>query len=58
MLADSRRRVQAIKELKIFDEDMFFTDVVKPLLFELGIEWSEFRQRKPNRRSISTPSLP
>jgi len=58
MLADSRRRVQAIKELKIFDEDMFFTDVVKALLFELGIEWCEFRQRKPNRRSISAPSLP
>jgi acyl-[acyl-carrier-protein] desaturase len=58
MLADSHRRVQAIKELKIFDEDMFFTDVVKPLLFELGIEWSEFRERKPNRRAISTPSLP
>jgi acyl-[acyl-carrier-protein] desaturase len=58
MLADSRRRVQAIKELKIFDEDMFFTDVVKPLLFELNISWSEFRERKPNRRSISTPSLP
>jgi acyl-[acyl-carrier-protein] desaturase len=58
MLADSRRRVQAIKELKIFDEDMFFTDVVKPLLFELGIEWAEFRERKPNRRSISAPSLP
>ncbi len=58
MLADSRRRVQAIKALKIFDEDMFFMDVVKPLLFELGISWSEFRERKPNRRSISTPSLP
>lgn len=58
MLADSRRRVLAIKELKIFDEDMFFTDVVKQLLFELDIEWPEFRQRKPNRRSISTPSLP
>ncbi len=58
MLADSRRRVQAIAELKIFNEDMFFTDVVKALLFELGIEWSEFRERKPNRRSISAPSLP
>jgi acyl-[acyl-carrier-protein] desaturase len=58
MLADGRRRVQAIRELKIFDEDTFFTDVVKQLLFELGIEWSEFRERKPNRRSISSPSLP
>lgn len=58
MLADSRQRVQAIKELKIFDEDIFFTEVVKPLLDGLGITWSEFRQRKPNRRSVSTPALP
>ncbi|HTU21641.1 MAG TPA: acyl-ACP desaturase [Gemmataceae bacterium] len=58
MLANSRQRVQAIRELKIFDEDIFFLDVVKPILAELNIEWSEFRQRKPNRRSISTPSLP
>lgn len=58
MLANSRQRVQAIRELKIFDEDIFFTDVVKPLLAELDIPWSEFRQRKPNRRSISAPALP
>jgi len=58
MLANSRQRVQAIRELKIFDEDIFFTDVVRPLLAELNIEWREFRQRKPNSRSISTPSLP
>ncbi len=58
MLANSRQRVQAIRELKIFDEDVFFTEVVRPILDVLGIAWSEFRQRKPNRRSISTPSLP
>ena len=57
MLADSRNRVQAIRELKIFDEDIFFTDVVRPLLDVLGITWQEFRQRKPDRRSISTPTL-
>jgi hypothetical protein len=32
--------------------------VCKPLLDALDIEWSEFRQRKPERRSISTPALP
>lgn len=58
MLAHGRQRVQAIKELKIFDEDIFFSDVVKPLLEMLGIQWSEFRQRKPDRRAISTPTLP
>jgi acyl-[acyl-carrier-protein] desaturase len=58
MLANSRQRVQAIRELNIFDEDIFFRDVVRPLLEGLGIEWSEFRQRKPERRAISTPALP
>ncbi|HEY7307741.1 MAG TPA: acyl-ACP desaturase [Gemmataceae bacterium] len=58
MLANGRQRVQAIRELKIFDEDIFFSDVVKPLLEVLGIQWSEFRQRKPDRRAVSTPSLP
>ena len=58
MLANGRQRVQAIRELNIFDEDIFFRDVVRPLLEGLGIEWSEFRQRKPERRAISTPALP
>jgi len=58
MLANGRQRVQAIKELKIFDEDIFYRDVVRALLDVLGIPWSEFRQRKPERRAISTPSLP
>ena len=49
---------QAIKELKIFDEDVFFTDVVKQILFELNIEWQEFRHasriaaRFPLRRCL------
>jgi acyl-[acyl-carrier-protein] desaturase len=58
LLAHSQQRVQAIKELKIFDEDIFYRDVVRLLLEELGIEWSEFRQRKPDRRAISTPTQP
>jgi hypothetical protein len=58
MLVNGRQRVQAIRELHIFDEDIFFADVVRPLLEGLDIEWSEFRQRKPVRRAISTPALP
>jgi acyl-[acyl-carrier-protein] desaturase len=58
MLASGQQRIQAIKDLKIFDEDIFYRDVVRPLLEVLGIDWSEFRQRKPVRRSISAPSLP
>jgi acyl-[acyl-carrier-protein] desaturase len=58
MLANGSQRVQAIRELKIFGEDIFFSEVVKPVLEMLGIQWSEFRQRKPDRRAISTPALP
>jgi acyl-[acyl-carrier-protein] desaturase len=58
LLAQGRQRVQAIREMKIFDEDIFYRDVVRGLLEALGIEWSEFRQRKPDRRSVSTPTMP
>jgi acyl-[acyl-carrier-protein] desaturase len=54
MLADSRQRVAELKALHIFDEDIFFRDVLRPLLHGLGVEWSEFRQRNPQRKSWPT----
>lgn len=51
LLADGRQRAAAIKELHIFDEDIFYRDVVRPILAELGISWAEFRQRDPERKS-------
>jgi acyl-[acyl-carrier-protein] desaturase len=51
LLADSRQRAAAIKALNLFDEDIFFRDVVRPLLDKLGITWAEFRQRDPQRKS-------
>jgi hypothetical protein len=50
--------VATIKALGIFDADIFYRDVVRPLLDKLGISWAEFRQRKPDRRSVSAPALP
>src|SRR5262249_40285052 len=44
MLADSHQRVAAIRSLRIFDEDMFYREVVRPVLDLLGISWAEFRQ--------------
>jgi acyl-[acyl-carrier-protein] desaturase len=58
MLAQSEQRVARIKELNLFDGDIFYRDIVRPLLDKLGIPWAEFRQRKPDRRSISTPTAP
>jgi acyl-[acyl-carrier-protein] desaturase len=56
MLAGSRQRFTVIKELAIFNEDIFYRDVVRPLLDKLGIQWSELRQRRPDRKSFSRPS--
>jgi len=58
MLASSEQRVATIKALNIYDADIFYKDVLRPLLDKLGIAWSEFRQRKPERRAISAPALP
>jgi acyl-[acyl-carrier-protein] desaturase len=58
MLADGRKRMAEIKALNIFDMDIFYRDVFMPLLERLGITWAELRQRKPERRSISAPTLP
>jgi acyl-[acyl-carrier-protein] desaturase len=58
MLAGSQERVANIKALNIFDADIYYRDVVRPLLDKLGIPWAEFRQREPNRKAISTPTMP
>jgi acyl-[acyl-carrier-protein] desaturase len=56
LLADSRQRTAAIKELNIFDTDIFYRDVVRPILDELGVSWSEFRQRNPAHKSTPAPA--
>src|SRR5262245_60683250 len=47
MLATGRQRIEAVKALRIFDEEIFFTDVFLQILSDLGIERSEFRRRTP-----------
>jgi acyl-[acyl-carrier-protein] desaturase len=44
LLAESRRRVAAIKELGIFDEDVFLHEVYRPILETLGVDHRELRQ--------------
>jgi acyl-[acyl-carrier-protein] desaturase len=58
MLAGSQRRVATIKSLGIFDADIYYRDVVRPLLAKLDVSWSEFRQRIPERRSHSFAKQP
>jgi acyl-[acyl-carrier-protein] desaturase len=55
-MADSRKRVAAIKSLQIFDEDMYYREVYLPILEELGVDRSQMRNRVPKTKSapIST----
>jgi acyl-[acyl-carrier-protein] desaturase len=53
LLADSRQRVAAIKELGIFDEDVFLQEVYVPVLATLGLEHHELRQSKKTRKSMT-----
>ncbi|HKB38591.1 MAG TPA: acyl-ACP desaturase [Gemmataceae bacterium] len=51
LLADSRKRVQAIRELEIFDEDVFLHEVYRPILDVLGVDHRELRQGPAARKS-------
>jgi acyl-[acyl-carrier-protein] desaturase len=46
LLADGRRRVAEVKALKIFDEQVFLTEVYQPLLKRLGLTRADLRQKK------------
>ncbi len=51
LLADSRRRMAAIRELGIFDEDVFANEVYRPILEALGIDHRELREGPSRRKS-------
>jgi hypothetical protein len=53
LLADSRRREAEIRSLNIFNENLFYTDVVRPLLAGLDVTWCEVRQRHPGSKAVS-----
>jgi len=50
-LADGRQRVARIKELEIFDEELYVREVYLPILEDLGVRRSEMRNRLPDRKS-------
>jgi acyl-[acyl-carrier-protein] desaturase len=52
MFADSRQRVEAVRSLRIFDEEIFLYQVVEPALAALGVQRSELRQRKSPRELV------
>ena len=54
LLADSRKRMAEVRELGIFSEEIFFTDVYQPILASLGLTHGEIRGARKGRKS--TPS--
>jgi acyl-[acyl-carrier-protein] desaturase len=52
MLAHSQQRVARIKNLGIFDEEMFLRDVYQPILDELGVKARELR-----RFTVAVPEI-
>ena len=57
LLADSAQRVAAVKNLNIFNEDLFYSEVYLPILEVLGIERSEMRNRRLQRKSLRVGDL-
>jgi acyl-[acyl-carrier-protein] desaturase len=53
-LADGRQRVARIRELEIFNEDVYFRDVYLPVLHDIGVQRSEMRNRLPRKKSAPT----
>jgi acyl-[acyl-carrier-protein] desaturase len=57
LFADSQRRMQAVKELRIFDEDIFIFQVYEPAIAALGVHKSELR-RKTARETVVLGGAP
>ena len=51
LLAESRQREAAIRELKIFDEEVYLRDVYQPILAALGVDHRELRDSRRDRKS-------
>lgn len=57
LLADSRLRMNDVRELHIFDENIFLYQVLEPALADLGITRKELRKRNsPREISVGTGS--
>lgn len=56
LLGESRQRIAKIRELDIFNEDIYYREVYTPVLQSLGVDRSEMRNRVPRKKSDPTPN--
>lgn len=57
MFADSQKRMNDIKELRIFDEDIFIYEVYDPILRDLGLTRNDLRRKNP-KESVLVGAMP
>lgn len=50
-MVDGRKRVARIKDLQIFDENIYYREVYLPLIAALGVDRKEMRNRLPHKKS-------
>jgi len=50
-MVDGRQRVARVKELDIFNDNLYYQEVYLPILDALGVSRAEMRNRLPNRKS-------
>jgi acyl-[acyl-carrier-protein] desaturase len=53
MLADSRKRTEEVKSLRIFDYDIYYYQVFEPVVKALGLDKSDLRRKA--RREVMAP---
>ncbi|MBX9622297.1 MAG: acyl-ACP desaturase [Gemmataceae bacterium] len=56
LLADSRRRIEAVRSMNLFNEDLFYSEVMLPILDALGVEKRELKNRAAQKKSLPVPS--
>ena len=52
MLADSAKRMNDIKEMRLFDEDIFIFQVYEPILADIRVSKKELRRRQSSREIV------
>jgi acyl-[acyl-carrier-protein] desaturase len=56
LLADSRRRMERVRQLGVFNEEIFLHEVYQPILAALGITHQELRAARAARKSDPVPA--
>jgi acyl-[acyl-carrier-protein] desaturase len=56
LMADSAQRQARVRDLNIFNEALFYQEVLKPIMDALGVDKSELRNRSLLKKSLPEPS--